>query len=52
MCLRLGKEFKFYRKICCSIAKSCVTLCNPMDCSMLSFPVLHYLPEFVQTHVH
>ena len=23
-----------------------------MDCSMPDFPVLHYLPEFAQTHVH
>ena len=23
-----------------------------MDCSMLGFPVHHYLPEFAQTHVH
>ena len=23
-----------------------------MDCSTPGFPVLHYLPEFVQTHVH
>ena len=37
---------------CCSVAKSCPTLCNPMDYSMLGFPVLHYLPEFAQTHVH
>ena len=37
---------------CCSLAKSCPTLRNPMDCSMLGFPVLHYLPEFAQTHVH
>ena len=29
---------------------SCVRLCNPMDCSMPGFPVLHYLPEFAQTH--
>ena len=36
---------------CCSVTKSCMTLCNPMDCSMLFFPVLHHLPEFVQTHV-
>ena len=28
-----------------------VQLCNPMDCSMPSFPVL-YLPEFAETHVH
>ena len=26
--------------------------CNPMDCSMSGFSVLHYLPEFAQTHVH
>ena len=37
---------------CCSIAKSCPTLCDPMDCSTPSFPVLHYLLEFAQTHVH
>ena len=30
---------------------SCVWLCNPMDCSTPCFPVLHYLPEFAQTHV-
>ena len=37
----------------CSIAKLCPTLCNPMDCSIPpGFPILHYLPEFVQTHVH
>ena len=23
-----------------------------MDCSTLGFPVLHYLPEFAQTHVY
>ena len=32
--------------------KSCLALCDPMDCSTPSFPVLHYLPEFAQTHVH
>ena len=37
---------------CCSVAKSCPTLCNPMICSMPGFPVLHYLPESAQTHVH
>ena len=29
-----------------------VWLCNPMDCSPPGFPVLHYLSEFAQTHVH
>ena len=36
----------------CSVTKSCPTLCDTMDCSKASFPVLHYLPEFAQTHVH
>ena len=36
---------------CCSVAKSCLTLCNPMDCSTPGFPVFHYLPEFAQNHV-
>ena len=35
-----------------SAAKSSPTLCNPMNCSTPGFPVLHYLPEFAQTHVH
>ena len=33
------------------IAKSCLTLCDPMNCSMPGFPVHHYLLEFAQTHV-
>ena len=36
---------------CCSIAKSCLTLCDPMDCNVAGFPVLHQLLEFAQTHV-
>ena len=31
--------------------KSCLTFCDPMDCSAPGFPVLHYLPEFAQVHV-
>ena len=37
---------------CCSVAQSCPTLWNPMDCSKTGFPVLHHLLEFAQTHVH
>ena len=37
---------------CCSFTKLCLTLCDTIDCSMLGFPVLHYLPEFAQIHVH
>ena len=36
----------------CSVAQSCPTLCDPMNCSMPGFPVLHHLLEFAQTHVH
>ena len=35
-----------------SVAKSCPSLCNPMDCSMPGFPVHYQLPELAQTHVH
>ena len=35
-----------------SVAQSCVTLCNPIDCNTPDFPVLHHLLEFAQTHVH
>ena len=37
---------------CCPVSKSCLTLCSPTDCRMPGFPVLHYLPEFAQIHVH
>ena len=37
---------------CCSVAKSCLILCDPKNCSTPGFPVLHHLPEFAQTHVH
>ena len=36
----------------CSVAQSCPTLCDPMDCSMPGLPVHHQLPEFTQTHGH
>ena len=35
-----------------SVAQSCLTLCNPMDCSTSGFPVHHQLQELAQTHVH
>ena len=37
---------------CCSVTKMCPTLCDPLDCSTSHSPVLHYFPEFAQTHVH
>ena len=48
--LRLLKRLKVIQWCnlrCCSVAKLCPTLRNPMD-----FPVLHHLLEFAQTHVH
>ena len=35
-----------------SAAQACPTLCNPLDSSMPSFPVIHQLLDLVQTHVH
>ena len=35
-----------------SVAQSCPTLCDPMNCSTPGLPVHHHLPEFTQTHVH
>ena len=37
---------------CCSVAQSCLTLCDSLDCSTPGFPVLHHLLEFSQTHIH
>jgi len=37
---------------CCSVTLLCLTLCDSMDFSTPGFPVLHYLLEFAQTHVH
>ena len=31
-----------------SVAQSCLTLCNPMDCSTPGFPVPYYLPELLK----
>ena len=35
-----------------SVTQSCLTLCNPMDCSMPDFPVYHQRLQHDQTHVH
>ena len=46
MCILLLLEY------CCSVAKLCPTLCDPVDWSTPDFLVLHYLPEFAWIHVH
>ena len=35
-----------------SVDQLCLTIWNPMDCSMQGFLFHHQLPEFTQTHVH
>ena len=34
-----------------SVVQLCSTLCDPMDCNTLDFPVHHQLPDLAQTHV-
>ena len=42
----------FYDYCHCSVAKSHLTLCIPIDCSTPGSSVLHYLPEFAQIDIH
>ena len=44
-----------YICLCCCcylVAKLCLTVCDPKDCSMPSSSILHRLPEFAYIHVH
>ena len=34
-----------------SVTQSCLTRCDPMDCSTAGFPVHHHFPELAQTQV-
>ena len=43
---------KWYSVQFSSVAQSCPTLCDPMNCSTPGLPVHHQLLEFTQTHVH
>ena len=43
--------FNFYAEFS-SVAQSCLTLCDSLDCSTPGLPVHHQLPEFTETHVH
>ena len=42
----------FQVRLFSSVAQSCPTLCNPMNCSTPGLPDHHQLTEFTQTHVH
>ena len=35
-----------------SVTQSCLTLCDPVDCSTPGFPVQNQILELAQTHVH
>ena len=50
-CGLFWSPYAFFFAHCCSVAKSCPTLCNPINCSTPSFSVLHQLLDFAQTHV-
>ena len=51
-CSWLGEPGAHLSFVIVAVAQSCMTLCDPMDCSTPGFPVLHQLPELAQTHVH
>ena len=44
-------KFSFLNIVVAVQSLSCLTLCNPMDCSMLDLSVYHQLLELTQTHV-
>ena len=52
LCLLKTSSFETLPSFCCSVTKLCPTLYDPMDCSIPGFPLLHYLLEVAQTHVH
>lgn len=45
-------SFLFHWDCISSVAKSCLTFHDPMDCKTPGFPVHHELPEFAPNHVH
>ena len=46
-------KIKDLRVLCCRlVTQSCLTLCNPMNCSTPGFPIHHQHPELAQTQVH
>ena len=50
--LSKGSIISIYPESCCSVAKLCLIPHDPRNCSTPGFPILHYLPEFAQTHIH
>ena len=53
ICQASSELVLLYQFVVCSlVTKLCPTLCDPIDCNTAGFPVLHYLTEFAQSHVH
>ena len=52
VCLVLEREESWFHYRVVVWLPNHVRLSNPIDYYMLDFPVLHYLPESAQTHVH
>ena len=50
-CIVFSELYRSFHS-CCPVPKLYLPLCDPRDCGTPGFPVLHYLPEFAQTHVH
>ena len=44
----LAQVFLVIEVCCCSVAKLCSTLCNPMNCNTPRFPVLHHLLDLLK----
>ena len=45
----LQLEVLILSRCCCSVSKLSPTFCNPINCSMTGFSVLHYLREFAHS---
>ena len=53
VCMHICRVYIQYQAVSfSSVIQSCLTLCDPMDCSMPGFPVLHHLLKLALTHVH
>ena len=50
--LTLKTTFTLKENFYCSVADSCLIVCDPMDCSTPGFSDLHHLPKFAQLQVH
>ena len=52
LCCSVTKLCLTLNFVYCSLAKLCLTLCDSINCITPCSPVLHYLLEFTQIHVH